>query len=280
MTIIKLFVRNIDNKLIIINDLNINEIKTFTKFIRKLNLGYKFDNKKFKIIFNNIIITPNNYKEKFINNIVSEKINNIKNEKHNNTKYEKTYNIEIIPILKGGFIMDVINAVVNIFKLLVGIPKLILFILRFILWLIKFFIYMLGMLFGILDKDGFLALIKYIAGEILLAPFKFIIIYIKKFVNNLGNLTFIALSGADNVQYHDEKEPTEFHSSECYQEKCYRTSDGLVPFSVIITTILCPPLGVFMEYGLTGWFNILICGLLTLAFYFPGLIYGLILLYC
>lgn len=274
MTLIKLFVRNIDSKLIIINDLNINEIKSFTKFIRKLNLGYTFNNKKIKILFNNIILTPNNYKEKFINKIITTEQNN------NNIEFGKTYNIDIIPRVKGGFIMEVIDAVINIFKLLVGIPKLILFILRFILWLIKFFIYLLSMLLGILDKDGFLALVKYIAGEILLAPFKFILLYIKKFVNSIGNLTFIALNGADNVQYPDEKEPTEFHSDECHQEKCYRTSDGLVPFSVIITTILCPPLGVFMEYGLTGWFNILICGILTLAFYFPGLIYGLILLYC
>lgn len=272
MTIIKLFIRNVDNKLIIINDLNINEIYNYTKFIRKLNLGFKFNNNKIKILFNNIIITPNNYKEKFLKYILSEQFNN--------TKYGKQYNIEIIPRVKGGFVLDVLNAVINIFKLLVGIPKLILFILRFILWLIKFLIYMLSILLGILDKDGILALIKYIVSEIILAPFKFIIIYIKKFVNSIGNLTFIALSGADNIKYPDENEPTEFHNNKCNQEKCYRTSDGLVPFSVIITTILCPPLGVFMEYGLTGWFNILICSILTLAFYFPGLIYGLILLYC
>ena len=63
-------------------------------------------------------------------------------------------------------------------------------------------------------------------------------------------------------------------------KKCYKTADGTIPFTVIISTILCPPIGVFMEYGITGWFNILICALLTLMFYFPGLIYALILLYC
>ena len=63
-------------------------------------------------------------------------------------------------------------------------------------------------------------------------------------------------------------------------KKCYKTPDGTVPFSVVIATILCPPVGVFMEYGLMGWFNILIAALLTLMFYFPGLIYSLIILYC
>ena len=62
--------------------------------------------------------------------------------------------------------------------------------------------------------------------------------------------------------------------------KCYRTPDGQVPFSVIVATILLPPMGLFMEYGITGWINIIICGMLTLMFYFPGLIYALILIYC
>ena len=62
--------------------------------------------------------------------------------------------------------------------------------------------------------------------------------------------------------------------------KCFTTRTGTVPVSVIIGTILLPPLGVFMELGMTGWINILICALLTLLFYFPGLIYALVLLFC
>ena len=63
-------------------------------------------------------------------------------------------------------------------------------------------------------------------------------------------------------------------------KKCFSTKTGSLPFSVIIGTILMPPLGVFMELGLVGWINILICALLTAAFYFPGLIYALMILYC
>jgi uncharacterized membrane protein YqaE (UPF0057 family) len=151
---------------------------------------------------------------------------------------------------------------------------------RLIVWLLQFLYFIIAVLINVLDTDGILGLCKYIASEIIMAPFKFIFYMIKKAFNSFGYMTIAAVSGADNVTRQDEDEPTEFHSTTGYEEKCYRTSDGMIPFSVIIATVLCPPVGVFMEYGLFGWINILICALLTLAFYFPGLIYALILLYC
>ena len=68
--------------------------------------------------------------------------------------------------------------------------------------------------------------------------------------------------------------------NKCNGKKCYVKPDGKIPFNVIVGTILCPPLGVFMEYGLSGWINIIVCILLSLCLYFPGLIYALICLYC
>lgn len=62
-------------------------------------------------------------------------------------------------------------------------------------------------------------------------------------------------------------------------KKCYLTQSNTVPFSIILGTILCPPIGVFMELGLTGWLNILICCMLTLFFYLPGLVYALLIVY-
>jgi uncharacterized membrane protein YqaE (UPF0057 family) len=62
--------------------------------------------------------------------------------------------------------------------------------------------------------------------------------------------------------------------------KCYKMPDCSVPYPVLFATIILPPLGVFMELGLKGWLNILICAVLTLLLYLPGLIYALILLYC
>lgn len=64
------------------------------------------------------------------------------------------------------------------------------------------------------------------------------------------------------------------------ESKCYATPDCTVPYPVLLATVILPPLGVFMELGLKGWLNILICAILTLAYYLPGLIYALILLYC
>ena len=62
-------------------------------------------------------------------------------------------------------------------------------------------------------------------------------------------------------------------------KKCYLTNTNTVPFSIILGTILCPPIGVFMDMGLTGWLNIIICILLTLLYYIPGLVYALLIIY-
>ena len=62
-------------------------------------------------------------------------------------------------------------------------------------------------------------------------------------------------------------------------KKCYLTKSNTVPFSVVLGTILCPPIGVFMDMGLTGWLNIIVCIFLTLLFYIPGLVYALLVIY-
>jgi uncharacterized membrane protein YqaE (UPF0057 family) len=57
-------------------------------------------------------------------------------------------------------------------------------------------------------------------------------------------------------------------------------SESGLPLSVILLTVLLPPLGLFMELGLKNWINIALCALLTMFYYFPGLIYALIIIYC
>ena len=61
--------------------------------------------------------------------------------------------------------------------------------------------------------------------------------------------------------------------------KCYSTPEGKVPFTVIVATIFMPPLGVFMHFGLSYWINIVICIMLTMLYYLPGLIYALLLIF-
>jgi len=48
---------------------------------------------------------------------------------------------------------------------------------------------------------------------------------------------------------------------------------------LIISTIILPPMGVFMRFGLNRWLDILITGGLSIFYYIPGLIYGLVLIY-
>lgn len=58
--------------------------------------------------------------------------------------------------------------------------------------------------------------------------------------------------------------------------RCYKEM-GANSFINIVATIICPPLGVFMAFGLSGWFKLLVCCLLTLFYYFPGLLYALLI---
>ena len=49
----------------------------------------------------------------------------------------------------------------------------------------------------------------------------------------------------------------------------------------IIFLILCPPLAMFLHSGIKGFFQVIVCSLLTLkAYYFPGLIYAALHILC
>ena len=44
-----------------------------------------------------------------------------------------------------------------------------------------------------------------------------------------------------------------------------------------IIAILCPPLALFMHIGVSGWFHVIVCTILTVyAYYFPGLMYTIL----
>mgnify|MGYP006100103859 CR=1 FL=1 len=69
------------------------------------------------------------------------------------------------------------------------------------------------------------------------------------------------------------------HNDMTYQYKpmrCYKEI-GANGFINIVATIICPPLGVFMAYGIAGWFKLLVCSALTLLYYFPGLFYAFLI---
>ena len=52
-------------------------------------------------------------------------------------------------------------------------------------------------------------------------------------------------------------------------KKCFNKS--LINIMILV---LCPPLAIFMDKGMEGFFNIIIASFLTYFYYFPGLIYS------
>jgi len=220
---------------------------------------------------------------------------------------------EVIDIVANSIIGPIIKPIVvigNVFKmifnLLIGLIKLVIWLLQFILWLFtdllnpfKLFQDLIGgvqritrLIFaGIMDV--IFGLVKYIFNKLFGPIFNGGLMgwdqatYKKKHgVNNFKNTASNSKSknGKNNFKdtENDENGKDKLVDMKCHEngQKCYRTPDGQVPFSVIVATILLPPMGLFMEFGITGWLNIVICGILTLLFYFPGLIYALILIYC
>lgn len=191
----------------------------------------------------------------------------------------KINHIEWFTRVKGGFITDVIKFVVGLARMALFIPKFLIWLGGLVVWIIRATFFLIVTAVNYLQKDGITGLVKFLTFEIIMAPITLIMTGMRTFFNWIGRNTVQALWGADNVP--EPGEPSDKMLTSCSAgQKCYKTAEGTIPFSVIIATILCPPVGVFMEYGLTGWFNVLITALLTLVFYFPGLIYALILLYC
>ena len=60
---------------------------------------------------------------------------------------------------------------------------------------------------------------------------------------------------------------------------CSKNKKGINLWYIrVLLTILFPPLGVFMTFGIRGISKIIVCCILTMFFYFPGLIYALVVI--
>jgi uncharacterized membrane protein YqaE (UPF0057 family) len=219
----------------------------------------------------------------------------LKNDKSYDKSYDKLYSIECFDSLNGGedfldLILKPIEIIFSvIFKPIGAIGNVFIFLLQLIIWLIKFiywFLFFIAWLFS--DLLNPVKLISDFWNSIVL-----IIVTIFSTVMNvfMGIAAVIINSVGGWMQgfwgwdqsglTKNDKNSNYFKGIDRVKgKKCYLTNNNTVPFSILLGTILCPPIGVFMDLGLTGWFNILICAMLTLVFYFPGLIYALILLYC
>ena len=77
-------------------------------------------------------------------------------------------------------------------------------------------------------------------------------------------------------QHHQSKGLFGHNSASKQQQKCVRPT-----WLRLIIMVLCPPLALFMKVGLTGWYYVLLCTILTVyGYYFPGLIYATMHILC
>lgn len=197
--------------------------------------------------------------------------------------------------IRGGFDLEDIPIIGQVFQLfgplinpIVGIGKVFIFLLQLIVWFGKFIYWFI--MFVIWAFSDLLNPIKLLADfwnsiililVTLMNTFFEIFMGLVAFVINQVGQWIQGFWGWDQSNLtKQDKQSKYFKDIDTKKgKKCYLTNNNKVPFSILLGTILCPPLGVFMDMGLTGWMNIFICALLTLLFYVPGLFYALLVIY-
>ena len=193
------------------------------------------------------------------------------------------FELEDIPIIGQVFQLfgPLINPVVGMGNVFVFLIQLIVWFGKFIYWLIMFLIWAFSDLLNPIKlMADFWNSIVLILVTLMNTAFG-VIMGLAAFVVNQVGQWMQGFWGWDqsNLTKRD-KQSNYFKSIDTKKgKKCYLTNNNRVPFSILLGTILCPPLGVFMDMGLTGWMNIFICALLTLVFYVPGLFYALLVIY-
>ena len=305
------FLLEFDNKTYIYNHIyngknNINNIKNniyndnlnlLDLFIQTLSDTDKHNLKKninhYYFIHNNKLIKH----QTFVNDIIFD---NNYNNNNNNINNNKSVNNDFITIkcnskCRGGIpgLMDAVDAVVNIiFKPLfapaaaigeffVMIIKLLLWLIKLVWWLIQFILWLVLDLLNPLNFMGdFFNTLVTIILTICRLPVDIFITLLSFSVNLMGTW-FQGFWGWEQSGLTKNDRETKYFKNlnKNKNKKCYLTNSNTVPFSIVLGTILCPPIGVFMDMGLTGWLNIIVCIFLTLLFYIPGLVYALLIIY-
>lgn len=203
--------------------------------------------------------------------------------------------LECIARMKGGFDLEdipIIGQVFSIFKPIispiVGIGNVFLFLFQLVIWFGKFVywsIFFIAWMFTdllnpiklVADFWNSIVLILVTIVNVVIGVAMGIVAFI---VNQVGQWMQSIWGWDQSSLTKVDKESNYFKGIDMNKgKKCYLTNNGKVPFSILLGTVLCPPIGVFMDLGITGWMNILICALLTLAFYVPGLFYALLVIY-
>jgi uncharacterized membrane protein YqaE (UPF0057 family) len=221
----------------------------------------------------------------FDNKIISRKwkFDKLLNEDTNtqNTAKSKVIKLEIITKLIGGGLIDMFMGIIKLGEFFFLIPDIIMWFLKMIPWTLNFITWFwLDFANPYKLATDFSGSLIMIVTTILSAPIDICFALFAFGANTIGNF-MTSIWGWDQSHLTTQDKESKYfqEAKKCGTRKCYLTQKNTIPFSVILGTIICPPLGVFMEYGATGWLNILICTLLTLLLYIPGLFYALLIIY-
>jgi uncharacterized membrane protein YqaE (UPF0057 family) len=194
---------------------------------------------------------------------------------------EKVNRFEIFEKQKGGGLIDMFMSIIYIGKFFILIGDFIIWFGKFLYWFFFFIAWVFtDFLNPIKLATEFYKSLLVILSAICKFPFDLLQSLFALVINNLADW-MQGFWGWDQTNLtQSDKDSNYFKSIDRNKgKKCYVTDGNTVPFSVILGTLLCPPLGVFMDMGATGWLNIVICALLTLLFYLPGLCYALLVIY-
>ena len=202
-------------------------------------------------------------------------------------------NLECHKRIKGGSILDsILDVIFGVFdpivKPIIAIGEFFIFLVKALFWLIKFMIWLvqfvMWLLFDLLNPLNFFTeftkTLMLIVVTVCKVPFDLILVLYKMGVNTIAGW-MQGFWGWDmsSLTKNDKNSPYFQSFNKNKGQKVYYTNSNTVPFSIILGTIICPPMGVFMDLGLSGWLNIIVCCLLTLLFYIPGLCYALLIIY-
>ena len=264
------------NKYISINWLFIN-INTITKNIKTI---------ADIIIYNNNYNNYNNYYIISNGKIISKNtsINQLFTSHISNTHISNTHiiYIDIIERQNGGDVFsDLLNAIIQIGNFFIMLYKIIKWIGLFLYWNLNFLLWLLNDFLNPKHiMKEFVNSMSVIVIAICRIPFDILLSLFGLSVNMVGGWTQGFWGWDQSSLTQKDRDSNYFKKmNKNNSKKCYLTDTNTIPFSILLGTILCPPIGVFMDMGLTGWLNILICILLTLFFYIPGLIYALLIIY-
>ena len=284
------------------NKIYIKKIKNYNKIIIKDLIRTTIDDISYKEFNNNIndyfiikngsTVLPSTIAINGVSNGVKNGVSNgVKNDRY---RYSKTVYITCYRKMRGGAdILDMILKPIEIILFPIFVPikaiaDVFIAVMEFILWMFEFVIWFVQFVVWVFSDllnpthftSEFFNSIMMILIAIFSTFFNMVTALAALIVNNLSSWMQGFWGWDQSSLTKSDKESNYFQRMDLTKgTKYYLTSSNTVPFSVILGTILCPPIGVFMDMGTSGWLNIIVCCLLTLAFYIPGLFYALIIIY-